>query len=75
MEEVGAEESALSRGVPAEDRWVARSEEAPEVLMEEGGSIAMPLERMVVSGSTTQPEVWTERGGSAATPSETSSPA
>ena len=32
--EVGAEESAASRGVPAEDRWVARSEEVPEVLME-----------------------------------------
>ena len=37
MEEVGAEESALSRGVSAEDRWVARSMEAPKVLMEEGG--------------------------------------
>ena len=35
--EVGAEESAALRGVPAEDQWVAGSEEAPEVLMEEGG--------------------------------------
>ena len=36
--EVGAKESAASRRVLAEDRWVAGSEEAPEVLMEEGGS-------------------------------------
>ena len=76
--EVGAEESAASRGVPAEDRWVDGSEEAPEVLMEEGGSVAVSQERMVVSGSATQPEVLTKRGGSAAAPSETremSSPA
>ena len=32
--EVGAEESAASRGVPAEDRWVAGSEEFAGVLME-----------------------------------------
>ena len=31
---VGAEESAASRGVPAEDRWVAGFEEVPGVLME-----------------------------------------
>ena len=37
MEEVGAEEPAISYEVPAEDRWVAGSKEAPEVLMEEGG--------------------------------------
>ena len=36
LAEVGAEESATLRGVQAEDRWVAGSEEAPEVLMEEG---------------------------------------
>ena len=36
LAEVGAEESTASRGVPTEDRWVARSEEAPEVLTEEG---------------------------------------
>ena len=29
LAEVGAEESTASRGVPAEDRWVAGSEEAP----------------------------------------------
>ena len=34
--EVGAEESTASRGVPAEDRWVAGSEEVPRVLMEGG---------------------------------------
>ena len=68
--EVGAEESAASRGVPVEDRWVAGSEEAPEVLMEEGGPVAVSHERTEVSGSTTQPEVLTERGGSAAAPSE-----
>ena len=51
--EVGAEESAALRGVPVEDQWVARSEEAPEVLMEEGGPIAMSHERMEVSRSAT----------------------
>ena len=39
--EVGAEESAASRGVPTEDRWVAGSEEVPEVLME--GAVLLPL--------------------------------
>ena len=34
--EVGAEESAASRGVPAKDQCVARSEEVPRVLMEGG---------------------------------------
>ena len=34
LAEVGAEESVASRGVPAEDRWVAGSEEVPRVLME-----------------------------------------
>ena len=33
---VGAEESAASRGVPAEDQWVAGSKEVPRVLMEGG---------------------------------------
>ena len=42
LAEAGAEESAASRGVLAEDRWVAGSEEAPKVLMEEGGPIAVP---------------------------------
>jgi len=73
--EVGAEESTASHEVSVEVWWVARSEEALEVLMEEGGSIAVPHKRTVVSGSATQPEVWTERGGSTAAPSETSSPA
>ena len=36
LAEVGAEESAASRGVSVEDQWVAGSEEAPKVLMEEG---------------------------------------
>ena len=36
LAEVGAEESAASHGVSVEDRWVAGSEEAPKVLMEEG---------------------------------------
>ena len=71
LEEVGAEESAVSRGVPAEDRWVAGSEEVPEVLMEEGGPIATSHERTEVGGSATQPEVLTERGGSVAAPSVT----
>ena len=70
LAEVGAEESAASRGVPVEDRWVAGFEEAPEVLMEEGGLVAVSHERTEVSGSTTQPEVLTERGGSTAVPSE-----
>ena len=71
IEEVGAEESAILHGVPAEDRWVAGSKEAPEVLMEEGGSVAVSHERTEVSGSTTQPEVLTERDASAAAPLET----
>ena len=37
---VGAEESAASHGVPVEDRWVAGSEEVPEVLME--GVVLLP---------------------------------
>ena len=53
LAKVGAEGSAASRGVPAEDRWVAGSKEAPEVLMEEGGPVAMSHERMVLSGSAT----------------------
>ena len=36
LAEVGAEESTASRGVPTEDRWVARSEEVPRMLMEGG---------------------------------------
>ena len=38
--EVGVEESAASHGVPVEDRWVAGSEEVPEVLME--GVVLLP---------------------------------
>ena len=68
--EVGAEESTASHEVSVEVWWVARSEEALEVLMEEGGSIAVPHKRTVVSGSATQPEVLTERGGSTVAPSE-----
>ena len=78
LAEVGAKESTASRGVPVEDQWVARSKEAPEVLMEEGGPVAVSQERTEVSGSATQPEVLTKRGASAAAPSETreiSSPA
>ena len=70
MAKVGAEESAASRGVPVEDRWVAGSEEAPEVLMEEGGPVAASHERAEVGGSATQPKVLTERGGSTAATSE-----
>ena len=53
LAEVGAKESVASCGVPVEDRWVARSEEAPEVLMEEGGSVAASHDRKEVSGSAT----------------------
>ena len=46
--EVGAEESASSRGVPAKDRWMGGdgSEAVPEVLVEGGGSDAAPRELM-----------------------------
>ena len=42
--EVGAEESAASCGVPAEDRWVAGSEEVFRMLMERGDSDTTPRE-------------------------------
>ena len=76
--EVGAEESAASRGVPLEDRWVAGSEEVPGMLMEGGGSDATPRELTEGGGSGAPPEVLTGRGGSAITPSvmrEVNSPA
>ena len=41
--EVGAEESAASRGVPAEDRWVAGSKEVPKVLMEGAVLLLHPM--------------------------------
>jgi len=53
LAEVGAEESAASRGVPVEDRWVAGSEEVPEVLMEGDSPVAAPHERTKVGGSAT----------------------
>jgi len=67
--EVGAEESAASRGVPVEDWWVAGSEEVPVMLMERGGSDATPRELIEGGGSGVPPEVLTRRGGSAAAPS------
>ena len=75
---VGAEESAASRGVPAEDRWVAESEEVPGMLMERGGFDAMPHELIEGGSFGASPEVLTGRGGSAAAPSvmrEMNSPA
>jgi len=42
---MGAGESATSRGVPAEDRWMGGgSATAPKALMEEGDPTAMPYE-------------------------------
>ena len=74
MRSVEAGESAVSHGVPAEDRWMEESGPAaadPEATGEGSGSGAAPRETMKGSGSGAAPHEMMEGSGSGAAPHET----